>query len=77
MVLLRTLTVTGAGMLVGMAASVWASRFIASLLFGVQSGSAGTIAAAGLILLTVAAVASAIPAVQASRTDPANALREA
>jgi len=77
MVLLRTLTVTGAGMLVGMAASVWASRFIASLLFGVQPGSPGTIAAAGLILLTVAAVASAIPAVQASRTDPANALREA
>ena len=77
MVLLRTLTVTGAGMLVGMAASVWASRFIASLLFGVQPGSPGTIAAAGLILLAVAAVASAIPAVQASRTDPANALREA
>ena len=77
MVLLRTLTVTGAGMLVGMAASVWASRFIASLLFGVQPGSPGTIAAAGLILLAVAAVASAIPAVQASRTDPADALREA
>ena len=77
MVLLRTLTVTGAGMLVGIAASVWASRFIASLLFAVQPGSPGTIAAAGLILLAVAAVASAIPAVHASRTDPADALREA
>jgi putative ABC transport system permease protein len=77
MVLLRTLTVTGAGMLVGMAASLWASRFIASLVFGVQPGSPGTLVAAGLILLAVAAVASAIPAVQASRTDPADALREA
>ena len=77
MLLLRTLTVTGAGMLVGMAASVWASRFIASLLFGVQPGSPVTIAAAGVILLVVAAVASAIPARQASRTDPAAALREA
>ena len=35
-VLLRTLTVTGLGMLGGVAASVWASRFIASLLFGVH-----------------------------------------
>ena len=77
LVLLRTLTVTGLGMLAGIAASVWASRFIASLLFGVQPGSPGTIAAAGLILMMVAAVASAIPAFRASRSDPARALREA
>jgi ABC-type antimicrobial peptide transport system permease subunit len=64
-------------MLAGIAASVWASRFIASLLFGVQAGSPVTIAAAGLTLLVVAAVASAIPAARASRTDPARALREA
>jgi predicted permease len=76
LVLLRTLTVTGLGMLIGIAASVWASQFIASLLFGVQPGSPVTIAAAGLILMVVAAVASAIPAVQASRSDPASALRE-
>jgi ABC-type antimicrobial peptide transport system permease subunit len=56
--------------------SIWASRFIASLLFGVQPGSPVTIAAAGLTLLAVAAVASAIPAARASRTDPAQALRE-
>ena len=77
MVLLRTLTVTGAGMLVGMAASVWASRFIASLLFGVQPGSPVTIAAAGVILLVVAAIASAVPAVQAPERIRAAALREA
>ena len=41
MVLLRTLTVTGAGMLVGMAASVWASRFIASLLFRCAAWQSG------------------------------------
>jgi predicted permease len=75
-VLLRTLTVTGAGTLAGVAASVWASRFIASLLFGVQPGSPATIAAAGLTLLSVAAIASAIPAARASHTDPAQALRQ-
>ena len=77
MVLLRTLTVTGVGMLAGVAASIWASRFIASLLFDVQPGSPVTIGAAGLTLLVVAAVASVIPAARASRTDPARALREA
>ena len=77
MVLLRTLTVTGVGMLAGVAASIWASRFIASLLFDVQPGSPVTIGAAGLTLLVVAAVASMIPAARASRTDPARALREA
>jgi predicted permease len=77
MVLLRTLTVTGVGMLAGVGASIWASRFIASLLFGVQPGSPVTIGAAGLTLLVVAAVASVIPAARAYRTDPARALREA
>jgi predicted permease len=77
MVLLRTLTVIGVGMFAGVVASVWASRFIASLLFGVQPASPVTIGAAGLILLAVAVVASAIPAVRASRSDPARALREA
>ena len=76
MVLLRTLTVTVAGMAAGVAVSIWASRFIASLLFGVQPGSPLTIAAAGLTLLAVAAVAGAIPAARASRTDPGQALRE-
>jgi ABC-type antimicrobial peptide transport system permease subunit len=77
MVLLRTLTLTGVGMLVGVAASVWASRFIASLLFGVGPGSPVIIAAAALMLIGVAAIASAIPALRAARSDPAHALREA
>ena len=77
MVLARTLTLTAIGMLGGIAASVWASRFVASLLFGVQPGNPLTIAAAGLILIAVAAAASVIPAFHASRTDPASALREA
>jgi predicted permease len=77
MVLLRTLTLTGLGMLAGIAASLWASRFVASLLFGVQPRNAPAIAAAGLILAAVAVVATAIPAIRASRTDPASTLREA
>ena len=77
LVLLRTVTLTGLGMLGGIAASAWASRFIASLLFGVQPRSPVTIAVAGLLLMVVAAIASAVPAWQAARTDPAGALREA
>jgi predicted permease len=77
MVLLRTMTLTAIGMLGGIAASIWASRFVASLLFGVQPGNPLTIAAAGLILIAVAAIAGVIPAFHASRMDPASALREA
>jgi len=77
LVLLRTLTVTGIGMVVGVAASVWLSRFIASLLFRIQPGNPVTIAEAALILAAVAAIASAIPALQAARSEPARALRDA
>ena len=77
MVLRRTLTLTSLGMLTGAAASLWASRFVATLLFGVQARSVPAIAAACLVLIAVAALASAIPAVRASRIDPAQALRDA
>jgi ABC-type antimicrobial peptide transport system permease subunit len=76
MVLVRTLILTALGMLGGLAASVWASRFIASLLFGVPPRSPVTIAGAGIVLAAVAVTASAIPAFHAARSDPARALRD-
>jgi hypothetical protein len=76
-VLLRTLLLTAAGLVGGLVASMWAARFVASLLFGVQPRNPSTIAGAALVLLFVAAVASGVPAIRASRIDPAKALREA
>jgi putative ABC transport system permease protein len=77
MVLRRTLMLTVIGLLAGAAASLWASRFVAPLLYGVQPHNVSAVAAAGLLLAGVAALASAIPAVRASRIDPAQALRDA
>jgi ABC-type antimicrobial peptide transport system permease subunit len=77
LVVARTLTLTAAGLVAGIVGSLWASRLVSSLLFGVEPRHPATIAVAGMVLLAVASLASALPAVRASRTDPANALREA
>jgi putative ABC transport system permease protein len=65
-----------AGVLVGLAVSLFVGRLIASMLFGVAPLDLATFAAvAGVVLLT-AGVAVAGPAWRATRIDPAAALRE-
>jgi putative ABC transport system permease protein len=65
--------------LVGAAAgallAVAAGRLIASLLYGVAPGDPAALTTVVLVLLAVAATASIIPALRASRTDPLEALR--
>jgi ABC-type antimicrobial peptide transport system permease subunit len=70
------LLLTGAGIAAGVAVSVWASRFISALLFGVQPRDGSAIGIAVAVLAMVAALATAGPAVRASMTDPARALRD-
>jgi ABC-type lipoprotein release transport system permease subunit len=50
-------------------------RLIASLLFGITPANPVVLAAAGLILGVVAAIAALIPAWRASSVNPVNALR--
>lgn len=63
-------------MIVGTAVSVWASRFVSSLLYGLEARDSSTLVGAAMTLIIVAALAGWIPAYQASRIDPAEALRE-
>jgi ABC-type antimicrobial peptide transport system permease subunit len=77
LVIVRTLALTVVGLTAGVVASLWASTFVSSLLFGVRPRHPATIAAAGIVLMAVALLASAIPAIRAARTDPASALRQA
>jgi putative ABC transport system permease protein len=63
------------GVAVGIAASAAASRLIASLLHDVTPLDAATFAAAPVLLLTVAVIASIIPAWRATRVDPLRAMR--
>ena len=65
-----------AGILIGVCASVWASKFIATLLFELTPRDPLTLASAVVILVTIGLGAALLPAYRASRVDPAMILRE-
>jgi ABC-type antimicrobial peptide transport system permease subunit len=68
--------VLGFGVLIGTAASIWASKFIVTLLYGLVPRDPATLIASAAVLATVGALAGALPAYRASRVDPAEVLRE-
>jgi ABC-type antimicrobial peptide transport system permease subunit len=65
----------GTGVLIGTVAGSAAATAMSSLLFGVKPLDPIAFAAAGTLLLAVAAVASYLPARRASQVDPLAALR--
>ena len=69
------LVMTGAGIAIGLTAAVALSRFMSSVLFEVKPGDPLTYIAVAVILLTVAALATLIPARRATGVDPLVALR--
>ncbi len=75
MVVGRGLALTLAGAAVGLAGALALSRLLRTLLFGVGPTDPVTFAAAPLVLLAVAALASYLPARRAARVDPMIALR--
>jgi putative ABC transport system permease protein len=77
LVLSRVVFLVSVGVLVGVGASLWASRFVASLLCGLAPHDPTTFVGAAFMLVAVAALAAWIPAYGASRIDPAEVLREA
>ena len=76
LVLSRVAVLVGVGAAVGAAISVWAARFVAPLLYGLQPTDATTLIGAVLVLGTVGGIAGWIPARRAARVDPASVLRE-
>ena len=65
-----------AGVVIGVAGALLLARLISSLLYGVGASDPVAMGGAGLALLGVAVLAALIPAVRASRVDPALVLRE-
>jgi ABC-type lipoprotein release transport system permease subunit len=63
------------GTLVGLAGALSLSSWLRQLVFGVKPTDVTTLAAAGIFLLIVAAIACYIPARRATRVDPLAALR--
>jgi putative ABC transport system permease protein len=63
------------GLVLGLAGAVGSTRFMASLLFGVQPNDWVSMAGAALVLGAVALLAAWVPARRAARVDPLVALR--
>ena len=75
LVLARVSALVGAGIVAGVVASLWATKFVASLLYGLEARDPTTLAGAALTLAIVSACAAWLPAWRASRIDPAEILR--
>jgi predicted permease len=75
LILREALTLVTGGVVIGLAGSLAATRLAAGLLFNLQPNDPLTIMLAALLLIIVALMASCIPARQATKVDPMQALR--
>jgi len=75
MVLRESLVVIACGLAVGLPAAFLLTRYVASMLFGVEQFDAPAIAATVAILAVAGMAAGLLPANRASRIDPIRALR--
>jgi putative ABC transport system permease protein len=75
MIMRQALAVASAGALVGLAGAALAAQLLASLLFGLRPLDPVSFGLGALVLITMAIVASVLPARRATRVDPVIALR--
>jgi len=71
----NSLRLISLGVAFGIALALAASRFVASMLYGLEATNSLVLAGATLVLLAVTALATYIPARRATRVDPMVALR--
>ena len=75
LVLRNVAIVVGCGAAIGIVLSWWASKFVTTLLFGVEARDPITLGSAVAVLILVALVAGGVPARRATRLDPNAVLR--
>ena len=75
MVMREALVLLGAGLLIGVPAAFWVTRYLSTQLYSVRPSDLGTALVALAILAAVAAGAGLLPARRASGIDPIRALR--
>jgi len=73
---IQSLRLTGVGVAIGLLLSAGASRLLTTFLFGLKATDLFTFVGSAVVILAVAAVASYLPARQASRVDPVASLRQ-
>ena len=76
LVLSRVTLLVGVGVVIGAGVSLWASQFVATLLYGLEPRDPVTLAGSATVLAAVGAIAGWLPARRASRIDPAEVLRD-
>jgi ABC-type antimicrobial peptide transport system permease subunit len=76
MVMREAATLLATGLLVGTVSALAAARSASALLFGLKPHDPVTLATAVALLALIAAIASFLPALRASRLQPTEALRE-
>jgi predicted permease len=74
-VLVRVGILVAIGVVAGCLASLWLTRTLEALLYGLHAHDLTTFSGAVVVLALVGAVAGFLPALRASRTDPASVLR--
>ena len=75
LVMRQTIWLVIVGVIIGLAAAIISTRWLASFLYGLQPNDPLTIALASLLLLTVSALAGLLPARRAAQVNPLVALR--
>lgn len=75
LVLGQALSLTGAGVVLGLAASSACAHWLSSMVFGIKASDPMTFCFVAVLLATVAFLASYIPVRRATRIDPAAVLR--
>jgi predicted lysophospholipase L1 biosynthesis ABC-type transport system permease subunit len=75
-VMAHGLKLTGLGLVTGLAAALGLTRLMTTLLFEVRPNDPATLAGVAAVITVVAAVASLVPALRATRVDPMLALRD-
>ncbi len=66
----------GLGVVIGTVASIWAARFVESLLYGMPARDPITLVAAAVVLGAIGVLAGWVPARRAAAVDPARVLRD-
>jgi putative ABC transport system permease protein len=76
LVINQGLAMAGAGVLIGLVATFFTSKIIATLLFGVSATDSSSLAIVSILLMAAAVTACVVPARRAARVDPVHVLRE-
>jgi len=76
MILRRTAALAAAGVAIGIAAALAATRVLETALFEIKPGDPETLAAVAALIMATALFAGSVPALRATRVDPLVALRQ-